>query len=219
MRTCEKFDQCLYPINCERRKECIALVESGELKQHHEFKDVLYNNGIGRVRNGHPIFYDLLKEMAETHDKKSHDYASNSSPFANYKFAGMMSKVFNDPDDSGFLGRIGEKIYRLANLENSGKQALNESIEDTEKDIATIIVLWMAMRRERRQKNEPIMPGSIQYFGEVPMNEWKPQSILEVIKDLKLSIAAPKDGESYESFAVRLVEQVRTQILNKIRAV
>lgn len=103
-------------------------------------------------RNGSEDFYNLLNEMAETHHRKSHDYASNDNPFANYKFAGMMSKLFNDSEDSGFLGRIGEKLYRLANLENNDKVALNESIEDTERDIAVIVTLWMAMRRERRRK-------------------------------------------------------------------
>lgn len=103
-------------------------------------------------RHGSPEFYKLLEEMADTHDKKSHDYASNSSPFANYHFAGMLSKIFHNPDDAGFLGRIGEKIYRLANLENDGKTAKNESIEDTEKDICVIVTLWMADRRTRRMK-------------------------------------------------------------------
>lgn len=118
---------------------------------------VYKNNIVGRIinveqKNGSPEFYKLLEEMSETHHKKSHDYASNNDPFANYKFAGMMSHLFKNSDDAGFIGRIGEKIYRLANLENSGKEAVNESIEDTEKDIATIIVLWMAMRRERRKQ-------------------------------------------------------------------
>lgn len=104
-------------------------------------------------RNGSPEFYKLLEEAAMIHDKKSHDYASNDDPFANYKFAGLLSKLFNNPDDSGFVGRIGEKLYRLANIENNGKTTKNESIEDTETDIVTITALWVAMRRERRRNN------------------------------------------------------------------
>jgi hypothetical protein len=103
-----------------------------------------------KSRNGSPTFYKLLETMAELHDRKSHDYASNDSPTGNYRFAGMLSKLFNNPDDAGFVGRIGEKLYRLANLENSGKVAKNESIEDTELDICVIIALWMADRRDRR---------------------------------------------------------------------
>ena len=103
-------------------------------------------------RNGSPFFYALTREMEETHHRKSHDYASNNDPYANYKFAGMMSKLFNNPDDAGFIGRIGEKLYRLANLDNNEKVVLNESIDDTEKDIVTIAALWVVMRRERRAK-------------------------------------------------------------------
>ena len=110
-----------------------------------------------RDRHGSPLFYSLLSEMADTHDKKSHDYASNSNPFGNYHFAGHLALLFaHSSEDAGFAGRIGEKLFRLANLESSGKIALNESIEDTERDIAVIATLWMADRRQRRltrQKN------------------------------------------------------------------
>lgn len=102
------------------------------------------------TRNGSPEFYQLIEQMAEIHNKKSHDYASNNSPFANYQFAGKLSQLFKNPDDAGFIGRIGEKLYRLANLENNGKQPSNEAIEDTEVDICVIIALWVASRRERR---------------------------------------------------------------------
>lgn len=106
-------------------------------------------------RNGSPIFYNLLERMADTHDKKSHDYANNSDPFGNYHFAGLMSQLFTNPDDAGFIGRLGEKIFRLANLENSGKSPINESVEDTELDICVIVTLWMADRRDRRNKSGP----------------------------------------------------------------
>lgn len=110
-----------------------------------------------KQQNGSPEFYKLLEEMAKTHDSKSHDYASNSDPFGNYHFAGQLSQLFNNPHDAGFIGRIGEKLYRLANIENNNKIVLNESIEDTEKDIAVITALWMADRRSRRlERNKNI---------------------------------------------------------------
>lgn len=116
--------------------------------------DVEQHGDKGRQRHGSPIFYALLKEMAETHDRKSHDYASDDNPFGNYHFAGKLSQLFTNPDDAGFVGRLGEKLYRLANLENSGKVAINETIEDTERDIAVIIVLWMADRKDKRAKKK-----------------------------------------------------------------
>lgn len=93
--------------------------------------------------------------MAITHDKKSHDYASNDNPSGNYHFAGKLALLFaHSEQDAGFIGRLGEKFYRLANLEASQKIAKAESIEDTERDIATITILWMSDRRDRRAKKQ-----------------------------------------------------------------
>lgn len=102
--------------------------------------------------HGSPTFYKLLEEAAETHDKKSHDYASNENPYGNYHFAGQISALFaHSYKDAGFAGRLAEKMYRLSNLEGNQKIAQNESIEDTEKDLVTIMTLWMSDRRDRRK--------------------------------------------------------------------
>lgn len=98
-------------------------------------------------------FDDLLEQAKELHDRKSHDYASIEKPYGNYHFAGYLSQLFNNPLDAGFVGRMGEKLYRLANLENSGKVALNETIQDTEMDLIVIMILWISDRMDRRHKD------------------------------------------------------------------
>lgn len=104
-------------------------------------------------RHGLPEYYDLLQVMAELHDKKSHDYASSENPLGNYYFAGEASCLFShSPKDAGIVGRMAEKIYRIANLERNGKEPINESIEETENDLAVIMTLWIADRRARRNK-------------------------------------------------------------------
>lgn len=109
-------------------------------------------DGPDRPWHGSQTFYQMLEEMAITHDEKSHDYASNDNPFGNYYFAGQMACMFShSPQDAGFVGRFAEKLYRLANLEGSGKIPVNESVEDTERDLCVIMTLWMASRRERRK--------------------------------------------------------------------
>lgn len=139
----------------------------GHLQVHRDWIEQQYSTppidngiGIGRIlpmeetsqnqQHGSSRFYALLQSMAELHSRKSHDYASNDSPYGNYHFAGKLSKLFNNPDDAGFIGRLAEKLYRLANLENNGKIASNESIHDTELDICVIIALWMASRQDAR---------------------------------------------------------------------
>lgn len=121
-------------------------------------------DGKGRSRHGSPLFYRLLEEMADTHDRKSHDYASNDNPYGNYHYAGLVSQLFaHSHEDAGFAGRIAEKIYRLANLEGGQKIPSNESIEDTEKDICVITLLWMADRRQRRFDNPTPVNQSFQH--------------------------------------------------------
>jgi len=106
--------------------------------------------GFQRQR-GNPLFYKLLEEMADTHDRKSHDYAHDNNPTGNYEFAGQVACMFShSPQDAGFAGRLAEKIYRIAVLEGSGKKPKNESVEDTERDIAVIATLWMSARRLKR---------------------------------------------------------------------
>lgn len=110
-----------------------------------------HRSKIDEPLNGSHTFYKLLDKAAQIHNKKSHDYASNENPSGNYHFAGKLALLFSHSEqDAGFIGRIGEKLYRLANLEKSSKTPLNESIEDTEEDLITIMVLWMADRRDRR---------------------------------------------------------------------
>lgn len=119
--------------------------------------DARFNNEgpVDRPWHGSPTFYKLLEEMAITHDMKSHDYASNENPYGNYHFAGQLAQLFSHSHyDMGFIGRIGEKLYRLANLESSDKIAKNESIEDTERDLCVIMALWMADRKDRRASNQ-----------------------------------------------------------------
>jgi hypothetical protein len=111
--------------------------------------------GPQRKRHGSPTFYNFLHEMAEIHDVKSHDYASDSDPFANYEFAGHMAIMFkHSAIDAGFSGRLAEKLYRLYILESTGKIPKNESVADTERDIAVIATLWMAARRDKKKHEE-----------------------------------------------------------------
>jgi hypothetical protein len=74
-----------------------------------------------------------------------------------------MGQLFDDCRDAGFVARMGEKLYRLANLENDGKVPKNESVEDTEIDLIVIMVLWMSDRRERRERIKllPLKKGII----------------------------------------------------------
>lgn len=159
-----RAEKCIYPINCTRRQECLS--QQKENKEMEQDKPRMADkDDYGRTRHGNPLYYQLLDKMAETHDKKSHDYASNDNPSGNYHFAGKLSKLFDDPCDAGFIGRLGEKYYRLANLENNKKETVavkDESVEDTETDICVITLLWVVDRRQRRANQIDKRPEHIQ---------------------------------------------------------
>lgn len=147
----KKCDACTTPRLCTIDNICYVedtrMVKQKLAGLKHEFEST---SEITRDRHGSPEFYAMLEKMADMHDKKSRDYTSEDDPFGNYHFAGRLGQLFNNAEDAGFVARIGEKMYRLANLENSNKEVQNEPIEDTEIDLCTIMTLWMASRRARR---------------------------------------------------------------------
>lgn len=157
--------------------------------------------------NGSPEFYSLLTEMAETHDKKSHDYASNDDPFGNYHFSGHLSSIFNHcPEDVGFVTRIGEKLFRLANLEKSGKTPKNESVLDTERDLCVIMALWMASRRSRRQtkltinEKEDLELYVINHEAECDMDMlYRVAAYIEAVIDNRKRTSARKSEHPHQS--------------------
>lgn len=129
----------------------MSKLQDKKLRKESEVRELPVSDAPTLPYSGSSTFYKILDEMAVTHNKKSHDYASDKQPYGNYKFAGRLGSLFHNPDDAGFLTRLGEKMYRLANIENNKKQVMNESIEDTENDLCVIMTLWMSMRRDRRK--------------------------------------------------------------------
>lgn len=92
-----------------------------------------------------PEFLQLLEKIKETHEKKSHDYAQDTNVFSNFEFAGQIQALFNNPTDKSFAVLIGVKLARLGELIGKGKEARNESIEDTFLDLACYAAIWGSM--------------------------------------------------------------------------
>lgn len=88
-------------------------------------------------------FHEIIDKMREIHDRKSHDYAQDTDPFSNFTRSSQIVQWFKDPVDQVFAGIIGIKLTRLAELLN-GKEAKNESANDTFIDAANYFALWGA---------------------------------------------------------------------------
>lgn len=105
--------------------------------------------------HGHPMFYELLQKMAETHSAKNHDY-SGDDPLANFREC----EAFNVSAFKGILVRLTDKYSRIKNLaarEGFEGDVKDEKIEDTLLDNAVysllaIIVLREAERREDMER-------------------------------------------------------------------
>lgn len=87
-------------------------------------------------------FNTILNEMRVMHDKKSHDY-SNEDPYSNFKKSAAFAGI---TVDQAFANLCGTKDARVTEL--LGKEAKNESMEDTLLDRAIYTVIWLAYRRD-----------------------------------------------------------------------
>jgi hypothetical protein len=92
------------------------------------------------MRNPH--FGALLERMLETHEKKSHDYASDANVYSNFEYAERLSAPFTGVHKV-FATMVGIKLARLGEL-LSGKTPKNESIFDSFLDLCTYACIWAA---------------------------------------------------------------------------
>ena len=89
---------------------------------------------------------DIIKEIKELHDKKNHDYSSGGNYLNFYKNADIWGQ---DPYLLP-LSRLTEKLIRISELR--GKQAKNEGIEDSLKDIAILSMISLKILRDKDDK-------------------------------------------------------------------
>lgn len=97
-------------------------------------------------------FADILQQMQEIHDKKSHDYATNDDPFSNFKRAAVIASWFTNDVDKVFASLLGIKLARLSELLSTEKEPLNESIDDSFVDCANYTALWASWRRSIKEE-------------------------------------------------------------------
>ena len=95
---------------------------------------------------GVTAYAQILTELHNLHKKKAEDYAALSNPYSNFEAS---ARYANISVDQAFDTLIGTKIARLLNLKESCNEPNNESVEDTEIDLANYILLKKAYRRHR----------------------------------------------------------------------
>ena len=90
-------------------------------------------------------FHDLLKTIAELHDKKQHDYDADEDIFANFR----LSELSGVPAWQGSVIRMGDKYSRISNFIKKGEfKFKEESIKDTLMDMAVYSLITMILFEE-----------------------------------------------------------------------
>lgn len=109
------------------------------------------DSDIDSKQYGHPRFYEMLKEMAELHSRKNHDYAGTSDPLKNLRACERLElKPF-----IGVMVRLQDKWSRLEEFVKSGKLMVKgESVKDTLMDNAVYSILAIILYEEQENKNE-----------------------------------------------------------------
>ena len=96
------------------------------------------------ARQGHPMFYKLLKKAADLHDRKNTNYAAATDPLSNLKASGRMGI---EPW-KGALVRMQDKMSRLEQLAQGTPDLVGESIEDSLMDLGIYAFLAIVLLRE-----------------------------------------------------------------------
>jgi len=95
-------------------------------------------------------FKEETERMVSIIEKKNNDYASNTDAFSNFKFCSDFAGCSVEQVFSVFLA---VKFARLKELLN-GKEAKNESIDDTLIDLANYCILYKIYRDENIQNQQ-----------------------------------------------------------------
>lgn len=93
-------------------------------------------------------FHEILKELADLHDKKQADYGRGDDPFANVR----ASLEWGVPGWVGALIRGNDKIRRLQALLINGKLE-NESAEDSLRDLAVYAIIALVLFEQEKNND------------------------------------------------------------------
>ena len=92
-----------------------------------------------------PKFHELLAQVADLHDNKSHDYSQDADPLSNFR----KCEAFGVPAFKGVLVRLSDKFSRVEQL-TSGKQPKNESLRDSLVDAAVYCLIAVLLLDEQK---------------------------------------------------------------------
>lgn len=97
-------------------------------------------------------FHAKLRQLAETHDRKSADYGTDGDPFANVR---SCETTLGIPAWVGVEIRVGDKTQRIGSFVQKGELA-NESLEDSILDRAVYSVIQLVLLEDYLEDVTPV---------------------------------------------------------------
>ena len=96
-------------------------------------------------------FHAILTELGELHDKKQRDYGRADDPFANVR----ASSEWGVAPWVGAMVRLNDKVRRLQKAAQS-ETLVNESVEDSMRDIAVYSVIALVLWEQEQKRMEEV---------------------------------------------------------------
>lgn len=106
-----------------------------------------------RPRKGHLRFYQLVKEIADLHERKNQNYGAEEDPLSNFK----MCRLLGVSPFTGILVRMSDKWARIQALAKGKPDLVGESIVDTLKDLSVYSLLAIILYEELLQDESKII--------------------------------------------------------------
>jgi len=85
------------------------------------------------------VFHEIAKEVADIVERKNHDYGNS------------YFRLRDEWGEVSFGARLGDKYHRLQNLLSGAKAQVDESIEDTIRDVIGYALLELAYRKMKTE--------------------------------------------------------------------
>lgn len=102
-------------------------------------------------RYGHPMFYEIVEELADLHSRKNHDYAAGGDPLGNFKrVANLLGQYpgldLSDPSIVAMVYAI-KQVDAFFWLKCQGHSAKVEGTADRLQDVAVYSMITMILER------------------------------------------------------------------------
>jgi len=119
---------------------------------------------------GHPRFRPLLEEIAELHDRKNKQYASNTDPLGNFKRGGNMCKALfradirNDPyklQMAYALVLVTKQIDGALEILAYSKEDTPDTLKEKLRDVITYFCILDCIDSDRLEHQDKIQSESV----------------------------------------------------------